>query len=320
MGPQEFAGQVADWQTACRASMVIGPGDDAAARSFFEHLFRAYRLYDPSSGPSGGEEGLLTGYYQPQVRGSRRREAGFEVPLYRRPSDLIEASPGDMSAGRLVDGKLQPYYSRAEIDAGVLSGQGLELVWLASPIDAFFISIQGSAEIRLADGSLLRIGVAGSNGLGYVAIGRVLIEQGEIPADRISLQSLRAWLIAHPDRAPGLMERNPRYIFFHEIEGDGPVGAEGVALTPGRSLAVDPSFLPFGAPVYLDTQDGTGAPLRRLMLAQDSGAAIRGPLRGDVYWGEGSAAEAAAGPMNSSGKFYLLLPIGLTPAASDSGS
>jgi membrane-bound lytic murein transglycosylase A len=188
-------------------------------------------------------------------------------------------------------------------------------VWLSSPIDAFFVSIQGSAEVMLTDGRLMRIGVAGNNGQPYVAIGRILIDQGEIKAEDMSMQSLAVWLTAHRDRARDLMERNPRYIFFREIPGDGPVGSEGVTLTAGRSLAVDPAYLPLGAPVFLDTVDAKGSPLRRLMLAQDSGAAIKGPLRGDVYWGGGALAEASAGPMKSPGRFYLLLPIGVTPAA-----
>ena len=159
----------------------------------------------------------------------------------------------------------------------------------------------------------MRIGFAANNGQPYVAIGRVLIELGEIKAEDMSLQSLTAWLAAHPDRARDLMERNPRYIFFDQIPGEGPEGAEGVALTAGRSLAVDPAFLPLGAPVYLDTVDAEGAALRRLMLAQDSGAAIKGPLRADVYWGAGASAETAAGAMKSRGRFYLLLPRDVNP-------
>jgi membrane-bound lytic murein transglycosylase A len=305
--PTELAGQVGDWQSACRAATIVGSGQDEAARSFFEHLFRPYRLSDPST----GVEGLVTGYYLPLVQGSLKREPGFDTPLYRRPPDLAPQSAAAQG---------MPYFSRAEIDRGVLAGRGLELVWLASPIDAFFVSIQGSAAVGLDDGERLNIGYDGSNGQPYVPIGRVLVQQGEMTPDQVSLQTLRAWLMAHPDRAQALMEQNPRYIFFHENAGDAAMGAEGVALTPGRSLAIDPSFLPFGAPIYVDTRDGNEQPLRRLMLAQDSGAAIKGPLRGDVFWGEGAAAEQEAGPMKSPAQFYLLLPIGLTPSASGSQS
>jgi membrane-bound lytic murein transglycosylase A len=311
MGPGGFAGRVSDWRIACRAADALGPaaGDDEARR-LFQQNFIPYRLSDAA----GAEAGLLTGYYLPEVRGARRRSAEFSVPLYRRPPDLVAGPFGSGQYGRLVGGQFQPYYTRAEIDAGSLSGRGLELVWLASPIDAFFVSIQGSANVALNEGGVLRIGVAASNGRAYVAIGRLLIEQGEIKPEDMSLQSLKAWLTAHPDRARDLMERNPRYIFFQENPGEGPVGTEGVVLTPGASLAVDPAYLPLGAPVFIDAADAKGQTLRRLMLAQDSGAAIKGALRGDVYWGSGSLAESNAGVMKSQSRFYLLLPVGLNPA------
>jgi membrane-bound lytic murein transglycosylase A len=313
IGPGGFAGQASDWLAACRAANIVGvgTGEDDGARSFFQHLFRPYRLRDPAK----GDEGLLTGYYLPQVVGAREPGHRYHVPLYRQPPDLVASSAGDGKTGRLVDGVIQPYYTRAEIDNGALKGRGLELVWLASDVDAFFVSIQGSAEVALQDGTSMRIGVAGSNGQPYVAIGRVLIDEGEIKPEDMSMQSLIAWLAAHPERARELMERNPRYIFFREIPGEGPVGSEGVPLTAHRSLAVDPAYLPLGAPVYVDTFDPKGSPLRCLMLAQDTGSAIKGPLRGDVYWGGGALAEAAAGAMKSPGRFYLLLPIGVTPTA-----
>ena len=306
IGPDGFAGQASDWLAACRAANIVGMDEDDSARLFFQHLFRPYRLSDPND----GDQGLLTGYYLPRVRGSRERLPGFEVPLYRTPTDLVTR---DGISGRLVDGDLQPYYSRAEINGGAIANRGLELVWLASPIDAFFVSIQGSAEIALADGGRMRLGVAANNGQGYVAIGRVLVQMGEMKVADVSMQSIETWLQKHPDRAQGLMERNPRYIFFREVDGEGPVGAEGVALTAGRSLAVDPAYLPYGAPVFLDSHDPRGSPWRRLMLAQDTGAAIKGPLRGDIYWGDGEVAEQMAGEMRSTGRFYLLLPIGVTP-------
>lgn len=291
LGPEGFAGRAADWQAVCRRAALVPAGEDAAARAFFETWFQAYAL-----GDGRGGEGLLTGYYVPRVAGARRRSQAFPTPLYRPPPDLAE-----------------PYYRRAEIDAGALAGRGLELVWLA-PIDAFFVSIQGSAEVALAEGSTIRIGVAATNGRGYVAIGRILIERGEIPAEEMSLQRLRAWLAEHPAEAQGLMELNPRYVFFRELPGPDPIGSEGVALTTGRSLAVDPAYLPLGAPVYVDTRDGMGGALRRLMLAQDTGGGIKGPLRADVYWGGTAEAEALAGPMKSPGRLYLLLPRGLAPA------
>ncbi len=289
LGPAAVAGRAADWQAACRQAAMLPAGDDGAARAFFEGAFRAYALDDGS-----GSQGFFTGYYLPRVAGSRRAQPGYGVPLYRKPPDPAA-------------------YSRAEIDAGALAGRGLELVWLASPIDAFFVSVQGSAEIALPDGKGMRIGVAATNGRGYVAIGRILIERGEIPAEQMSLQTLRAWLLAHPSEARALMEQNPRYVFFRELPGADTIGSQGAALTPGRSLAVDPAFLPLGAPIYVETTDGEGNAMRRLMVAQDTGGAIKGPLRADVYWGGGPEAEALAGPMKSPGRLFLLLPIGVTP-------
>jgi len=311
VGPNGIAGQVSDWLVACRSANIIGEDEDDSARLFFQHLFRPYRLSDSSD----GDEGLLTGYYLPRVRGSREHLPGYSVPLYRRPPDLVIADDGRL--GRLDGGgQFRPYYTRAEIDAGALSGKGLELVWLASPIDAFFVSVQGSAEISLTDGSRMRLGVAANNGQPYTAIGRTLVARGWMKSDEVSMQSIVAWMQAHPNQAQALMQTNPRYIFFQEVSGEGPIGAEGVVLTAGRSLAIDPNYLPYGAPVFLDSYDAKGAPWRRLMLAQDTGAAIKGPLRGDVYWGDGEVAEQSAGAMKSPGRFYLLLPIGVIPTAS----
>jgi membrane-bound lytic murein transglycosylase A len=291
--PPGLAGSPRDWQRVCAEALDLGAADDVAARGFFEHAFRPYRLSTPS-----GAAGFFTGYYQPEIAGSRHAGPGFPVPLYRRPPDLVDDAA---------------YFTRAEINAGVLADRGLELVFLASPVDAFFASIQGSAEVALAEGGRLAIGFDGSNGRAYVAIGRLLVERGEIAVDQVSLQTIRAWLLAHPGEAQALMERNPRYIFFRAVPAGAPLGAAGVALTPGRSLAVDPAFLPFGAPLFIDTSDAAGRPLRRLMLAQDQGAAIKGPLRADIFWGVGPAAEAEAGAMKSPGRLYLLLPASLPP-------
>ncbi len=309
VGPAGLAGQASAWLAACRSASVIGQGEDDGARLFFQHLFRPYRLSDAHD----GDEGFLTGYYLPRVRGSRAHRAGYDVPLYRRPADLVTGDDGRL--GRMLDGKLQPYYTRAEIDAGALTGKGLELVWLASPIDAFFVSVQGSAEISLSEGGKMRLGVASSNGWSYTAIGRVLVQRGEMRVEDVSMKTITDWMLAHPDEAPALMETNQRYIFFQEVADEGPVGAEGVMLTAGRSLAIDPNYLPYGAPVFLDSFDVKGVPWRRLMLAQDAGAAIKGPLRGDVYWGDSDAAKETAGQMKSPGRFYLLLPIGVNPSA-----
>src|SRR5262249_38543784 len=263
---------------------------------------------------TAGPDGLFTGYYEPELRGSRVRTAAYAVPLYRPPRDLVSAeAAGETRVGRMVDGRLQPYYSRQAIDAGALAGRGLELLWVDDPIDAFFLQLQGSGRVRLAEGGSLRVGYAASNGLPPTMIGRVLVERGELTKEAASMQVVRQWMRDHPDEATALMQMNARYIFFREIPNEGPIGALGVALTPGRSLAVDPKLLPLGAPLWLSTTypAGTpeaGQPLQRLVVAQDSGSAIKGAVRGDLYWGSGDGALRYAGPMKQPGRLYLLLP------------
>ncbi len=242
------------------------------------------------------------------------------MPLYRRPGDLVTVDlalfdpdlPRRRLVGRVVDGALRPYYRRAEVDDGALDGRGLELLWVDDPVDAFFLQIQGSGRVRLAEGGWVRVGFAGHNGHPYRSIGRVLIERGELDAESASLDGIRAWLRDHPEQARALMAENARYVFFRELPGDGPVGAEGTVLTPGRSLAVDRRFVPLGVPVWVDAADpaGRAAPVRRLLVAQDTGGAIRGPVRGDLYWGTGEAAGRIAGRMRHRGTYYLLLPVG----------
>jgi membrane-bound lytic murein transglycosylase A len=217
---------------------------------------------------------------------------------------------GQMVIGRRVDGKFVPYPTRSEIDAGALAGKGYELLWVDDAVDAFFLHVQGSGRVVMEDGKVVRLGFAGRNGHSYVAIGRELIEQGAIPRERMSMQAIRAWLAAHPDQAGPVMASNPSFIFFRIIDGEGPIGAEGVPLTPGRSLAVDPEFVPLGLPIWLDTTDPLDPrqPLRRLVVAQDTGAAIKGPVRGDLFWGFGENAAARAGAMKQQGRYFLLLP------------
>jgi membrane-bound lytic murein transglycosylase A len=315
MGPDAVAGMIDDWRGACGA--MAGPdATDIAVRHFLEAWFT------PVSVAAGeNAEGLFTGYYEPELLGSRTPTTAFAVPLYRRPPDLVSVELADFRSdlrgeslvGRLVDGRLRPYHTRADIDAGVLSGQGLELLWLADTIDAFFLQVQGSGRVRLAEGGSVRVGYAASNGHPHTAIGRILVERGELTLEAASMQAVRQWLRDHPDEAAALMQVNARYIFFREIADDGPVGSLGVVLTPGRSLAIDPSLLPLGAPFWVETTypAGTpeaGQPLRRLMVAQDTGGAIKGAVRGDIYWGSGEAALAYAGPMRQQGRYYLLLP------------
>jgi membrane-bound lytic murein transglycosylase A len=320
IGPGGLAGTAGDWRAPCAAAARLDPTDDAAARRFFEAEFQPFRLAN-NADPTG----LFTGYYEAELRGSRRREGAFTTPLLRRPADLVmvelgrfrPAWRGERIAGRVENGQLTPYASRAEIERGALAGRHLDLFWVDDPVDAFFLQIQGSGRIRLPDGSVARVGYDGQNGQPYVSIGRLLVERGALSRDDVSMQTIRAWLAAHPGEAAALMDENPSYVFFREMaapadgaDGGGPLGAQGVALTPGRSLAVDRAFLPLGVPLWLDLADPAerNGKLQRLVIAQDTGGAIRGPVRGDLFWGFGPHAAERAGMMKDRGTYYLLLP------------
>jgi membrane-bound lytic murein transglycosylase A len=333
IGPDGLAGTAADWRAPCaEAARLRGAGSDAV-RSFFERHFRPWAATD-----NGDAEGLFTGYYEPSLRGSRRRHGDYRTPLLASPNDLVQIDLGefrdDLSgrriAGRLEGSRLRPYWDREAIDAGRLAGRGLEIVWVDDPVDAFFLEIQGSGRVTLEDGSVLRLGYAGQNGHPYTAIGKTLVDQGELPLEGISMQSIREWLETNPEKAVEVMQSNASYVFFRELRGPGPLGSLGVALTPGRSLAVDRSFLPMGAPVWLAAerpdpealQDGAegeegdevpAVPFERLMVAQDTGGAIRGPVRGDVFWGPGDLAAEIAGLMKHPGRLWLLLPKDVDP-------
>ena len=319
VGPDGVGGRVSDWLEPCRALGDVAADDDAAARRYFETWFTPY-----AASNNGTRQGMFTGYYEVELAGSTEPGPDYPAVLYKRPDDLVMVELGDFSdrwkgertAGRVVNGRLKPYDDRAAIEAGALSGRGLELVWLKDPIAAFFLHIQGSGRVRLADGREMRVGYAGQNGHRYVAIGRPLIDRGAISREEVSLQTIRAWLQNNPGEAAAVMSLNPSYIFFQELQDDGPVGAQGVVLTAGRSLAVDAKFMPYGAPVWLDVQDPLKPEqrIRRLMVAQDTGGAIRGPVRGDFFWGHGADAEERAGKMKSSGEYHLLLPKTVTVA------
>jgi membrane-bound lytic murein transglycosylase A len=312
VGPDGLAGTVADWQGPCQAVGQVSDGDDAGLRAVLTAHFAAFQVTDGAEA-----SGLFTGYYEAELKGSLTPAQGYDWPLYRRPDDLVSVDlkrfddglAGRRILGRAEGGKLLPYHSRAQIDAGALAGRDLELLWVDDPVDAFFLHVQGSGRVTLPDGSARRVGFAGSNGLPFYAIGRALIDEGKVGRDKVSMQAIRDWLRANPDQAKEIMERNKRYIFFRLIEGEGPVGAQGVALTAGRSLAVDPKHLPMGAPLWLDTTwPASDRPLRRLVVAQDTGSAITGVLRGDLFWGFGEAALEQAGRMKQTGTYYLLLP------------
>ena len=242
----------------------------------------------------------------------------YKTPLYQRPDDLVMVQLGDFRdhlkgeriAGRVIDGNLKPYEPRAEIVAGQWPHNEEVLVWVDDPVDAFFVQIQGSGVVQLDNGQAMRIGYAGQNGHVYYAIGRELIKRGELTKENVSMQSIRAWLENNPAQADEIMNTNASYVFFRKLDGEGPIGGEGIALTAGRSLAVDRSLLSYGLPVWTDIEapyEGA-APLRKLMVAQDTGGAIRGAVRGDVFWGYGDHAESVAGSMKSSGQYWILLP------------
>lgn len=312
IGPAVF-GRAGDWQTVCR-DLPPAQAGDALGRGFFERNFQPVALSDGSL-----SEGLFTGYYEPELRGSRTPGGPNRTPLLQRPADLVtvdlawfrDAWRGERIAGRVAaDGSLQPYETRAQIDAGALDGRAVPLVFVDDPVDAFFLHIQGSGRVRLAEGGEMRVGYAAQNGHAYVPVGRVLVARGQLAREAVSMQSIRAWMAGNPAGATELMAANPSYVFFRELTGPGPLGSEGVALTPGRSLAVDRSHVALGVPVWLDAEDPLTPDVRvaRLLVAQDTGGAIRGVVRGDVFWGAGEDAAARAGRMRSSGRLWVLLP------------
>lgn len=323
------------WRAVC-AKAAQTPVQPAAIRLYFATEFDGWRVLAETreDKPNGdgrpvvvAERGRITGYYEPQLDGSRTPRAPYTVPLYRPPDDLLTIDLGSLYpelAGKRVRGRLEgkrvvPYWSRAEVTPERL--RGAELLWVNDPIEAFFLQVQGSGRVRLADeAKTVRVGYADVNGHPYRSIGRWLIDQGELTFDQASMQGIQAWARANPKRLNELLNQNPSVVFFRELPlGDpaaGPVGALGVPLTPGYSLAVDPRFVPLGAPLLLDTaHPATGAPLARVMLAQDTGGAITGPLRFDFFWGFGREAGAIAGKQRGEAAAVLLLPKGLRPEA-----
>ncbi|MBI5164332.1 MAG: MltA domain-containing protein [Magnetospirillum sp.] len=310
IGPEGTGGIAADWYAPCAAARRIAIGDHASTRMLFEEWFAPHLAT-----MSGRAEGTFTGYYEPELDASRQPGGRFTVPLYGRPRDLITVDLGrfrpdlgsDQLAGRLAGTRLDPYPTRAQIEAGALKDLAEPLAWLADPVDAHILHIQGSGRLRFEDGSRQRFGVAATNGQRFVGIGKVLKDKGKLTGDT-SMPAIRTWLKAHPGEARTLMAENPRYIFYRPVDGDGPIGSEGVSLTAQRSMAVDTRYVPLGMPLWLDTVTPAGQPLRRLVMAQDTGAAIKGGVRGDFFWGSGEAAFQQAGTMKSPGRYWLMLP------------
>ncbi len=298
-----------DWHPACRKALELHPKSAQEVRDFFETYFTPYKASD-----NGNHEGLFTGYYESELHGSRVRSEKYAYPLYRKPSDLV-MSEADKKWGRFSWGRLIPYYDRASIDEGALEGQGLELVWVDDPVEAFFLHIQGSGRVNLKEGGVMRVGYAGVNGHPFIPIGRKLAEGGYMDLKDVSMQSIRKWMKDNPKRARELMHQNPSYVFFREIPGDGPIGCMGIPVTPKRSMAVDKRIFPMGAPIWFDGyHPDNHFNHRHLMVAQDTGGAIRGAVRGDFFWGFGKEAMEQAGKMKSKGQYYIFLPKAASPA------
>ncbi len=302
-------GTMADWQPACAAAQTT-----ADAHAFFETYFTPYK----AQAEGGSDVGLFTGYYEAALRGSRTMQGAYTTPLHKRPADLVmvelgefrEELKGQRIAGRVLDGKLKPYEDRAKIVAGQWPHNDHVLVWVDDAVDAFFLQIQGSGAVQLDDGSVMRVGYDGQNGHVYYAVGRELVKRGILPKEKVSMQAIRDWIAANPGEAMDFMNLNKSYVFMRELTGEGPLGAENVPLTAGRSLAVDNGKMAYGVPVWLDAgaPHAGAAPVRRLMVSQDTGGAIKGAVRGDVFFGFGPEAERLAGEMKAQGRYWLLLP------------
>ncbi len=291
-----------DWQAACTAA---ASWSESNAREFFRRNFEAVQI--------GDGKAYATGYYEPEIGGCRVKAQGCDVPLYKRPTDLIEVDLGlfsDALKGKRIRGKVEktsfiPYDDRGAITAGALDGRGLEIAYANDPIELFFLEIQGSGRLRLPDGGIMRVGYDGQNGRDYTGIGKLMKDRGLIQAG--SMQDIMSWLRANPAQGVAIMNENKSYIFFRELTGAGPLGALGIAVTPEGTVATDPTFVPLGAPVLLsmDRAEPNG-----LWVAQDTGGAIKGANRFDTFWGAGERARALAGGMSARGSALLLLPIG----------
>lgn len=308
----------------CREALALGPATAAEAREFFESRFRAVRI-----SRQGETEGFLTGYYEPVVNGSRVPTGEFKTPVYRQPDDLISAIrrrgagfPNKGGALRRIGKKKHvPYFDRAEIEDGALDGKGLEICWVKDPIDAFFIQIQGSARVRLEDGATLRLNYAAHNGHPYTPVGAHLVQRGLVPKKEMSMDRIRNWMASNPDEGKELRRQNRSFVFFRVAElkdHEEAVGAQGIPLTTGRSIAVDRKLHTYGTPFWIDAElplaDETSKDrFRRLMIAQDTGSAIVGPARADIYFGAGAEPGKIAGRIKHPGQFVMLVPTTLVP-------
>jgi membrane-bound lytic murein transglycosylase A len=311
--------------TAYDEARSVSLPNRAQARDFFERHFVPSLI----TAENGGA-GLVTGFYEPEVEASPVRTADFTVPLLSRPADLVDVDDGNRPAGMdpylafardTAAGPVE-YFDRGAIERGALGGKGLEIAWLADKVDAFFIHVQGAARLNMTDGRLRRVTYAAKSGQRFTGPGKILSEHGEIPLEKVTMQSIRAWFKTHPNRVDEILWQNRSYIFFREAAVDdaelGPIAAAKVPLTPGRSVAVDRLLHTFGTPFYIDAPTLTAfgrTPFRRLMIAQDTGSAITGPARGDLFAGSGDAAGEIAGVVRNAADFYALIPRVLVSGA-----
>lgn len=309
------------WESVCRtAARLSVKAGSRQLHAYFEGNFLPYQVINGD----GSTNGLITGYYEPLLYGSRTRSERYRYPLYRPPDDLLTIDltsvypdlKGKRLRGRLEGNRVVPYYSRAEIETGDAPAKGKELVWVDDPVDVAFLQIQGSGQVKLDTGETMRVGYADQNGQPFRSVGRYLIQTRELRLEQTSLQGIRAWARRNPDKLDGFLNFNPSYVFFRELPLNlpGPLGALGVPLTSGRSIAVDQRVVPLGVPVYLATTwPNSKQPLNRLMTAQDTGGAINGAVRADFFWGFGDDALKFAGVMKQSGRMWVLLPKGMPP-------
>ncbi len=311
-----------EWKPPCDAALAITDESLGALRHYFEQYFEPYQILKLPS-PIREDTGLITGYYEPLLMGARTPSAEFTTPLYAPPPDLLIVDlaslypelKGKTVRGRLEGNRVLPYYTRAELPTDP-DLQGKEIVWINSALDAFLLEVQGSGRVQLPNGEVIRLQYADQNGQPFRSIGRHLVEKGELTTEQATMPGIRAWLVAHPERLQEVLNANPSVVFFNETPlGDpnvGPKGAQGIPLTPGRSIAVDPAIVPLGAPVFLSTtRPASDAPLQRLVIAQDTGGAINGAPRADFFWGTGPEAGELAGKMRQTGSMWLLWPRGV---------
>ncbi|HFD7638712.1 TPA: murein transglycosylase A [Legionella pneumophila] len=317
VGTEQIDLQAKDWHPACRAALKIKPVDEKSAKFFFEKWFAPVEFYDDKP-----VKGLFTGYYMPLIKGSYTKSKEFSVPIYELPSNLVTVDLGlflpnlknKKIIGRIAGNKVVPFYTREQINKGAIKNTARVLVWIHSAVDRLFLEIQGSGIIELEDGKRIFIGYDGQNGAPYTAIAGVLIKKGIMTKHNASMQRIKKYLEAHPKQMDKIINQNKSFVFFRKLSLEAALGSQGVALTPGYSLAIDKQWIPMGAPLWLNTtrpdskNPDVNKPMQRLMIAQDTGGAIRGKVRGDVFWGGGDKATLIAGHMKNEGHYWLLLP------------